>query len=135
MLYLFGSGSYKGNRKVVKVGFTDDIETRKQQYLLHNPLGEFLGIRDGDRLLELKLHLRLEDYKVEFLDEWFYDEEEVEEIFGSTESQLNKWLWENRNTTLLDPEMPKQGTMKYEIYEELKSMFDRTGLDFGQKSL
>jgi len=135
MLYLFGSGSYKGNRKVVKVGFTDDIETRKQQYLLHNPLGEFLGIRDGDRLLELKLHLRLEDYKVEFLDEWFYDEEEVEEIFGSTESQLNKWLWENRNTTLLDPEMPKQGTMKYEIYEELKSMFDSTGLDFGQKSL
>ena len=82
MIYLFGTGSFRGNEKIVKVGFTDDKEEREKAYLLHNPKGEFLGWRQGDKLMETKLHLRLKDFKQDFLDEWFYYEPEVEEIFG-----------------------------------------------------
>lgn len=71
MLYLFGSGAWKGIRKVVKIGYTGDLEKRKNQYRLHNPLGEIISTREGSELDELRLHLRLYDFKVEFLDNGF----------------------------------------------------------------
>lgn len=119
MLYLFGTGAFKSSRKAVKVGYTGDgsKETRETAYNLHNPMGEFIAWRDGDRTMELKLHLRLADYKVEFLDEWFYYEPEVETIFGSPVSDLNDWLWDNRGTVFYP--LPKPGTLKRKIYDEL----------------
>ncbi len=119
MLYLFGTGAFKSSRKAVKVGYTGDgsKETRETAYLLHNPLGEFLAWREGDRVMELKLHLRLADYKVEFLDEWFYYEPEVEKIFGSSVSEINDWLWDNRSTVFYP--LPKPGTLKRKIFDEL----------------
>lgn len=131
MLYLFGSGAYNGDRKIVKVGFTDDIEERKTQYLLHNPLGEFIGIREGGRELELKLHLRLADWKVEFLDEWFYDEGPVQTIFGSTEDDIDLWIWNNRSEALLTPVWPKQGSLKYSIFDKLRKKYG--GVSGGEK--
>ena len=59
MIYLFGTGSFKGETKSVKVGYTDNKEKRIKAYGMHNPKGEFLGWRPGDETLELKLHLRL----------------------------------------------------------------------------
>lgn len=123
MLYLFGSGAWKNSRRVVKVGYTGDIETRKQQYKLYNPLGEILDTREGDEILELKLHLRLIHFKVEFLDEWFFDEEPVFKIFQESEEGIDEWLWENRNDCLLYPTIPLPGTMKRKILDELKSKF------------
>lgn len=122
MLYLFGSGSYRNDRKIVKVGFTDDVRIREAQYKLHNPLGEMIATRQGDEILELKLHLRLQDYKVEFLDEWFYDEPEVQEAFGSTIGTIDQWLWNNRSDIFYP--LPKIGSKKRTIYEELRSLFD-----------
>lgn len=119
MLYLFGTGAFKSSRKAVKVGYTGDgsKEARETAYTLHNPMGEFIAWRDGDRTMELKLHLRLADYKVEFLDEWFYYEPEVETIFGSPVSDINDWLWNNRGTVFYP--LPKPGTLKRKIYDEL----------------
>jgi hypothetical protein len=128
MLYLFGSGSYKNDRKVVKIGFTDDMDLRKKNYYLYNPLGVLLGTRDGDRILEAKMHLRLSSYKVEFLDEWFYDEPEVEKVFGSGIEEIDKWIWDNRTSSLLDPAWPKKGTIKYKILEELRSKYSGPSL-------
>jgi hypothetical protein len=125
MLYLYGSGSWENNRKILKVGFTDDIESREQAYKLHNPLGKMLDTREGDRILELKLHLRLKDWKVEFLDEWFYDEDPVFEIFNLDEEELDNWLWENKSTTLLDPIFPEQGTLKRLILDSLNEKFNK----------
>ena len=82
MLYLFGSGAWENNRRVVKIGFSDNMEKRRVNYNHYNPLGKFLGEREGDRKDELRLHLRLYDHRVEFLDEWFYDEEEVFRVFN-----------------------------------------------------
>ena len=73
MLCLFGSGEYGTKRTFLKVGYTDDLETRVKQYKLHNPGGKMIDTREGDEMLELKLHLRLTYHKEDFLDEWFYD--------------------------------------------------------------
>jgi hypothetical protein len=128
MLYLFGTGAFKNDRKAVKVGYTatKSKKERETAYLLHNPLGVFLGWREGDKILEEKLHLRLRDYKVEFLDEWFYYEPNVEVIFGSSTSEINKWLWENRGE-LFYP-LPKPGSLKRTIYEELSNLYGGTNI-------
>lgn len=127
MIYLFGTGSWKNNRKALKVGFTDDLDIRKNQYKLHNPLGEFLKIREGDELDELRLHIRLNDFKVEFLDEWFYDEKEVFEIFDQSYEEINKWLWDNRLTNnLLYPSIPAIGTLKRKLLNQLKNTYGNT---------
>lgn len=121
MIYLFGSGAFSGDRKVVKVGFTDSFKKREQQYKLHNPLGVFIATREGDEVLELKLHLRLADWKVEFLDEWFYYESSVEDIFGQDEFQIDEWLWENRSNIFYP--IPEKGTLKREILDKLNISF------------
>ena len=123
MLYLFGSGAWKNSRRIVKIGYTSDIDTRKQQYKLYNPLGEILDTREGDEILELKLHLRLIHFKVEFLDEWFFDEEPVFNIFKESEEDIDKWLWENRNDCLIYPTIPLPGTMKRKILDDLRNRF------------
>jgi hypothetical protein len=125
MLYLYGSGAYKNDRKILKVGFTDDFDNREQSYKLHNPLGIMLDTREGNKLLELKLHLRLKDWQVEFLDEWFYDEPEVYEIFQHSEEDIDLWLWENKSEVLLNPFMPDQGTMKREVLDSLQLKFNK----------
>ena len=119
MIYLFGTGSYKDNRKAFKIGYTDKKEDRTGAYKLHNPLGEFLGWRDGDKILEEKLHLRLKDYKEEFLDEWFYSEEDVEKIFNETEEEIDRWLWDNRGDIFFASQLPAPGTIKRQILDQL----------------
>ena len=137
MLYLFGTGAWKNNRKALKIGYTDDIETRKNQYRLHNPLGEILKTREGDELDELRLHLRLFDHKVEFLDEWFYDEDEVFKVFDQPYEEINKWLWDNRiENTLFYPTIPSPGTLKRKILDELRKKYGGNGNNLeGQKNL
>lgn len=123
MLYLFGSGSWKDNQKFLKIGFTSDLESRKVQYKIHNPLGEFISVREGDEMLELKMHLRLLNNKADFLDEWFYDEKEVYDVFNSSEEDINKWLWENRGECLLYPSIPSPDSLKGLILKELRELF------------
>ena len=123
MLYLFGSGSWKDNQKFLKIGFTSDLESRKVQYKIHNPLGEFISVREGDEMLELKMHLRLLNNKADFLEEWFYDEKEVYDVFNSSEEDINKWLWENRGECLLDPSIPSPDSLKGLILKELRELF------------
>lgn len=123
MLYLFGSGSWKDNQKFLKIGFTSDLESRKVQYKIHNPLGEFISVREGDEMLELKMHLRLLNNKTDFLDEWFYNEKEVYDVFNSSEEDINKWLWENRGECLLYPSIPSPDSLKGLILKELRELF------------
>ena len=135
MLYLYGSGSWENNRKIVKVGFTDDYEKRKQSYYLHNPLGKMLDSREVYEILELKLLLSLTDWKVEFLDEWFYDEEPVFKIFQETVEEIDMWLWENRSQVLIYPTIPPPETKKRKILDELRNKYSKTTTQEGTKLL
>lgn len=122
MLYLYGSGSWENERKIVKVGFSDDFSTREASYRLHNPLGKVLDTREGDKILEEKLHLRLIHFKVEFLDEWFHAEDPVFEIFNYSVEEIDQWLWENRAEVFYDP-LPGIGTLKRQILDELREKY------------
>lgn len=134
MIYLFGTGCWKTSEKIVKIGFTDDPGEREKAYLLHNPKGEFLGWREGGRELETKLHLRLKDFKQDFLDEWFYYEPEVEEVFGTPEPEIDKWLWENRLEVFFNPWMPEPGSKKRKIYDMLSQKYNKGKVE-GEKGL
>ena len=123
MIYLFGTGSFKGETKSVKVGYTDNKEKRIKAYGMHNPKGEFLAWRPGDETLELKLHLRLQDWKEEFLEEWFVYDPEVERIFGQSEDEINRWLWENRLDVFYKPGH-KGGKKVEKIKKEIESIFN-----------
>lgn len=134
MLYLFGSGTYGKSKSFLKVGYTDDLDTRIKQYKLHNPGGILIDSRDGDELLESKLHLRLFYYKEDFLDEWFYDEPEVLEIFKEDEETIDKWLWDNRLEVLQSPLIPLPGTKKRKILDYLIKKY-KTPIIEGSKLL
>lgn len=125
MIYLFGSGAWENSRRVVKVGFSDNMEKRRVNYTHYNPLGKFLGEREGDRKDELRLHLRLQDFQVEFLEEWFYDEPEVFKVFNEDSyDTINEWLWEHRSEILLYPQIPLPGTLKRELLDDLRKIFN-----------
>lgn len=135
MLYLFGSGAWENNRRVVKIGFSDNMEKRRVNYNHYNPLGKFLGEREGDRKDELRLHLRLYDHRVEFLDEWFYDEEEVFRVFNEDSyDTINTWLWEHRGEVLLYPQIPLPGTLKRELLDDLQKINKSSNIN-GEKLL
>lgn len=121
MLYLFGTRYWDTGRQVVKVGFTDDKDEREKAYILHNPGGKFLGWRPGDKRLETKLHLRLVDWKAEFLDEWFDWDPTILQIFGESEAKIDKWLWEEKSR-IFSP-WPKEGTIERSILDSLREKF------------
>lgn len=137
MLYLFGSGAWKNSRRIVKIGFTDNLEKRKTNYYHYNPLGEILSTREGTKKDELRLHLRLFDHRVEFLEEWFYDEQEVFDVFNEDYEKINEWLWERRTDTLLYPQIPLPGTLKRELLDDLRETFKRDNKEIinGEKLL
>lgn len=139
MLYLFGSGSWDNNRKIIKVGFSDDFDKRKLSYYHHNPLGKMINTREGTLLDELRLHLRLIDYRVDFLEEWFYGEdkdgEDIINIFNESYEEINKWLWENRQRTLYSPQLPAPGTLKRELLDELTKTYKGKEKDSIEKLL
>lgn len=138
MLYLFGSGAWANSRRVVKIGFTDNLEKRKINYTHYNPLGKFLGEREGTRKDELRIHLRLYDHQVEFLEEWFYDEDEVFKVFNEESyDEMNTWLWEHRlEAPLYSPSFPPPGTLKRELLDDLMKMNkENNNLVLGDKLL
>ena len=59
MLYLIQSGEF------LKIGYTDNIEKRINQYKTHNPDYVLLAYRDGNRCDETLLHSLLSDYFVD----------------------------------------------------------------------
>lgn len=134
MIYLFGSGAWENSRRIVKIGFTDNMEKRKTNYFHYNPLGKIIDTRDGDELDELRLHLRLYDHKVEFLDEWFYDEDEVFRVFKEDSyNDIDKWLWEHRTEILVYPQIPSPGSKKRKLLDYIRNNLGKTNLTEGQK--
>ncbi len=95
MIYLIRSHGKEGN-SLLKIGYTDSLQTRSYSYLEHNPLLDILNTREGDEELELLLQLRFIYYKADILKEWFKDEQEILNHFKDRIEDLYMWLWIHR---------------------------------------
>ncbi len=123
MLYLIRTFGRGKNKTALKIGFTDNLKTRNQSYRIHNPFFETISTRQGDRLLEAKLHLYLtaRGFKAGFLDEWFLDCHEVLSLFHTKISKINKTIWKSRNALFVRADFKGAGNdIKKKIYEELR---------------
>lgn len=123
MLYLIRTFGRGRNKTALKIGFTDNIKNRNQTYRAHNPFFEQIGTREGDRILEAKLHLYLtaRGYKADFLDEWFLDCPEVLSLFHTKISKINRTIWRNRDALFERADFKRNGSeVKRKIYEELR---------------
>lgn len=78
-----GKGEFKYS-PLLKIGYTRDINSRFDSYLLHNPGCKLLEIRKGDTSLESYLHSYFQKYKYPGRDrEWFYYNQEIVDDFHS----------------------------------------------------
>ena len=125
MLYLIRSFG-RGGKSYVKIGFTDSLSTRMNQYKIHNPRFEFIASRYGSKRDELILHLYLYHlgYKAEFLNEWFKDDPVIYQIFHKKiDKKIRKVLWKNRKTLFKLEDIGENMVIMKELYEDLRKEF------------
>ena len=83
MIYLVNVTYYNKETKeildLLKIGYTDNWDKRKSQYLLHNPgIQEIYLLECGTEEHESKLHYKFRDYKYKsYGNEWFYYKDEI----------------------------------------------------------
>ena len=70
---------------LLKIGYTKDIDSRFDTYLLHNPGCKLLGKREGDTELESFFHSYYSKYKYPNRGEWFYYSQEIIDNFQTLE--------------------------------------------------
>lgn len=101
MIYLIRSYG-EGGKSILKVGFSDNLQYRLDQYFYHNPLFKVLETREGDEVHESLLHEYLNTLGYSFtvdgkLNEWFEDNQEVIDIFKLSLEDLSDKVWEIRD--------------------------------------
>lgn len=70
------------NSPLLKIGYTKDIDSRFDSYLLHNPGCKLLETREGDTELESYFHSYYSRYKYPDRErEWFYYNQEIVDNF------------------------------------------------------
>lgn len=85
MLYLIKSPSNCG--KILKIGYTNNIEKRLKSYKSDNPDSELLATREGDEDFEHKLHKYFHRFKYTLGREWFYYNEEIVDEFSTIQEE------------------------------------------------
>lgn len=99
MLYLIKS--FTRNKPILKIGYTDNMENRMNQYFYANPGLELISTRKGDELLEdmIQAYLKFLNYQYQKhgkLNEWFVDDLKVYQIFHIHQEKLENKLWKHR---------------------------------------
>ena len=96
MLYLIRAYGPGRDQSILKVGFSDDIESRLTQYFYANPYTLVISTREGDLLLEKLIHKYLYGLGLQFninnsrLDEWFDNKPEVLQVFHLSKEKIEK---------------------------------------------
>lgn len=85
MLYLVKSNN------AIKIGSTEDVKMRMQEYKTHNPDIELLEISEGTVKEEKELHYELKNYIYKNSREWFIDCPEVRKIWDDYTSKTIKY--------------------------------------------
>lgn len=70
---------------LLKIGYTKDIDSRFETYLLHNPGCKLLDKREGDIELESYFHSYYSKYKYPYRGEWFYYSQDIIDNFQTLE--------------------------------------------------
>ena len=78
MIYLIKSNEY------LKIGYTNNLDSRTKAYNTHNPDYEIIGTKPGTKTDETRLHKLCRNYHYD--KEWFYDTPYVREVFETYES-------------------------------------------------
>lgn len=119
MLYLIRSFG-RNNKSALKVGFTDEIKNRVSTYKYHNPFSELISAREGSLLDETRVHTYLKSlgYKLDLLDEWFINCNNVNQLFHKSFETMNKVIWKDRNNLFRKDDFLKENIMN-ELYQEL----------------
>ena len=104
MLYLIRSFG-RGGKSILKVGYTDDINKRMNQYFYYSPGFELIAIREGDEMLEdmIQIYLKFLGYQYQRngrLNEWFEDDPKIYQIFHIHQEKLERYIWVNRENIL-----------------------------------
>lgn len=122
MLYLIRTFG-RNKKSSLKIGWTNDMEKRKNQYYIHNPFFELLATRQGTEEDELKLHLyfTILGFKENFLCEWFKDNNRIFQDFHKSINKIEKYIWKYRNLVFRKEDI--QNKLKMKIYWELKDKF------------
>lgn len=120
MLYLIRSFGRGKNKSALKIGFTNDIKNRTNSYKYHNPFSELISIREGNLLDEVRIHTYLKSlgYKLDLLDEWFVDEDSVNQLFHKPFETMNKVIWYNRDKLFTKNDLENDNDMS-KLYQEL----------------
>ena len=104
MLYLIRSFG-RGGKSILKVGYTEDINKRMNQYFYYSPGFELIATREGDELLEdmIQVYLKFLGYQYQRnnrLNEWFIDVPEIYQIFHTHRRKLEEIIWKKRDDIL-----------------------------------
>ena len=83
MLYLLQT--YGEDFSLLKIGFSENLDSRLRLYYECNPLVKILSTREGDRKLESFMHRYFKKFKYPELNEWFYYSDEIVTNFNSLE--------------------------------------------------
>lgn len=129
MLYLIRSFG-RGSRSLVKVGYSDNLGKRMDNYYHSNPLFEKLCVREGSEIDEKKLQLYLEvlGWKESILVEWFKDDPSVLSLFHERWEKINRTLWRRRNEIWQKSDIARGADKRMRlIYEELRARYYREG--------
>lgn len=124
MLYIIKSFGKKG-KEIIKIGFASDIKRRVYQYTSHNPLCEFISIREGEILEETLLHLYLfhKYHRYKSLDEWYVYDDGILRDFHQDLRRIKKYLWKYRDNIFKKEDFKKTPKNEFPlnkiIYEKL----------------
>jgi hypothetical protein len=119
MLYLIRSFTRQGT--YLKVGYTDNLKQRMNQYLVENPGRELVGTRQGNMIDETMMHLYLtaKNLKAEFLEEWFIDCPETLSGFHDSKQKQGRMIWRKREQLFTAFDFSRRSS-KVQIYESLR---------------
>lgn len=123
MLYLIRS--YKlGGKPILKVGYTDNLSNRMNQYFYHNPGCEVVSVRQGNEVLEGLFHIYLRFLGLQYkrggrLEEWFVGDSRIYQLFHLPRKTLEKNIWKNREKIFDSSKLSIPGSPMYNLFEYL----------------
>lgn len=120
-LYLIRTFGRSANKTALKVGYSSDLKNRIDSYKYHNPFSELIATREGSNLDEARVHTYLKSlgYKLDFLNEWFVDVDDVVQLFHKSFETMNEVIWKNRDNLFTINDFKNENIMN-KLYEELK---------------